>query len=228
MSWTLLHHFADSVGSTSATKKDTTGADLIIVALARGSGSGTPTMLDDQNGDSNTYTALTESATFDSFCELYYCHNPAFVGANHFWGVSAAFPAIAVLVLSGSKATAFSSVPENKNGITSPGGTSNQAGSVSPLASGDLIVTACSNYTDTGSRAIDSSFVTPAQVPFVGGTAFPIALSYKVATGAENPTWSWSGNQPSNAIIAAFEAAAGGGGTAVPVFLTQLQQQGMA
>jgi hypothetical protein len=205
---TLTEGFAVNGGTSSAV--DTTGADLLLVAVSHYSAGSGLTVTDSK---SNTWTARSTSGDGDSNCTLFECV-PSSVGAGHTFTAAGAgiYPALSLQAWAGAHAAPFDQQSDAGSGA---GVTSIQAGSVTPSEANELIVAAMANGTDAGTgRSINSSFTISGQIGFNSGQYFPVAMAYFVqgSAAAINPTWSWSGSTQVDAVIATFKAAAGGGG----------------
>jgi hypothetical protein len=200
------HTAAGTTNQTTVTTPsiDTTGADLLVAAIGV-YGDESNGSLSDSYG--NTWHGLTTYGTGGQVSvRLYYCRGGT-VGAGHTfsWGTWTVFPALAVAAFSGS-ATSLAFDAEAGSNTASPG-------SVTPAASGELMVSGLCWY-PSGTVSIDSSFSTTDQVNY-NGTTMGVALAYKIKSdaAAESPAWSHSGSFAQAAsALAAFKAAAGGGG----------------
>jgi hypothetical protein len=106
-----------------------------------------------------------------------------------------------------------------QNGVLlSSASTTVQPGSVTPVETGDLVVTACAGAGGTTglTASIDTGFATP-KILSATGSALNIAASYLVATStsAVNPTWTFSQSESWVCAIAVFTTT-----TATPPTLT--------
>lgn len=194
--------FSTSAGNTSSgvtsSAIDTSGASLLVVATAWYNGATMPTVSDSK---SNTWIPLTlqYDPGHDNNVILFYAQSPT-VGAGHTFTVSGSsvFSPIAV--------AAFSNVAASALDTESAGGTGAgtvQPGSITPVGNNELFVTVVAGV--NASASIDSSFVKVEDLALSGGNYYSIALAYKVQTvgGAENPTWTISGDT-SPSVMAAF------------------------
>jgi hypothetical protein len=199
-------------GATGAI--DTTGANLIVVGVVAFDGApGTANLSDSK---SNAYTELTAREFSSSDLRLFYKEN-ATVGSGHTFTFSRAssFPTILIAAFSGGKA---SSAFDVQNGASNGSAvTSFQPGSVTPSEDNELLI-ALLGFGDVAARSIDSSFAITNQHGFGTGNNIGGALAYKIQTsaGAENPTWSWVGNDVAGAAIATFKAEPTGG-VSIPI-----------
>jgi hypothetical protein len=186
-------------GAVTTPAIDTTGANLIVIATSIGSGS---TLIRDSN--SNTWTALTRYGAGPGI-QLFYCFGPA-VGSGHtFSNGSGDYPAIAVAAYSGVASAPF----DTQNGVANVSSPIH-TGSITPGSNGELLISALGDLSGT-TVSIDSSFALIEQQFYSPGSAYGVALAWQVqATAAPiNPTWTTSFG---SATIAAFRAAASGGG----------------
>lgn len=175
---------------------DTTGVNLIILAISTYAGSATPS-----DSKTNTWSALTSYGGVGDKIRLYYSVNPT-VGSGHNFTASstALFPSIAVATFSGSHATPFDA--EN-------GGATATTGSITPVGDNELVVSGVSWYPG-GTVSIDGTgFSITDQVNYVAGQHMGAALAYKIqaSVGAENRTWSGVTFTEVATTIAAFKAA---------------------
>ena len=207
MGFTLVQ----SVGAYSTTGNavttsgvDTTGADLLVAIVSDYVSDGSVTISDSK---SNIWTALTEETAGISNSRLFYAKN-ATVGSGHTFtgGISGSFPAIAVLAFSGSNLTA-PFVQQSANYGT---GTSIQAGSLT-TTNPDLLVFGNGFSANNSGFGVDSGFTNDYFISH-GANNFGVAISHLIqgASGAINPTASWTSSTAATALLADFVAAAGG------------------
>jgi len=166
-------------GTTSSV--DSTGGNLIVVAVASYEPSTAPTVSDSKG---NTYNALTAQIVSGLHrIQLFYAEG-ATVGSGHTFTVtgSTSYASISVNVFSGAKA---SSAFDQQNGA----GSAPSALSINGGFSTPAVV-----YFAGGSA-------------YGVGSAYLIQTT---ATAA-NPAWSWTGGSNETAAIATFKAAAAGG-----------------
>lgn len=219
MAWALKAHAIAGSGGSSNTGTtpgvDTTGADLIVIAVGYFS-TGTLGTISDSKG--NTWTALanhTNSA--NTSLKIYYSHSPT-VGAGHTFSAagSGTYLSIAAMAFSGSAATPFD-VEHAGGGSAS---TSGQPGSITPAGTGELLVLAGSFGSGISSTAPTANDSFSAAIDFHQGSSgvdFGL-VDFWLSDGnanAINPTITWTGSAEYEIDIAAFKAAAGGGFTAV-------------
>lgn len=189
---------------------DTTGATLLVVAVACGSTG--PSTITDSKGNQYLCMAPVAYNSGPNFVELYYCNNPI-VGTGHTFTATSsplgrAFPSIGAL--------AFSGVAESAADVFSwadaASVSSVQPGSVTPSANGELIITAAHGWLATG-LSVDSGFTA-----FTAGSTannYALGLAYLIQTTAApiDPTWTLSASEtyPIASIIAFKPSASGGG-----------------
>lgn len=204
MAWSFVAA-ASAKQTTSAI--DTTGADLIVLAI--GSNASALTVSDSKG---NTWTALTNhnAAGPPSIgSRLYYCVNPT-VGSGHTFTVSHSYGAISATAYSGVGTSPF----DQQNGATSvPLVSALATGSITPTENGELVIASLGVGKTASSIAIDSSYSIDTYVNPVSGVAYGVAIASLIQTtaGATNPSWSWGGGtSEAAASIASFKVAAGG------------------
>lgn len=180
---------------------NTTGANLIVVNVAT-SGQATGTFTDSL---SNTWTLQTNAiiGSGDAGARLlqYYCINPT-VGASQTFtytvgGSANGYPVInaysfaKTTVISGTPTTTTPIFDKNTSNTSSATGTTIQPGSITPVVSGELLVTAYSNDVNGGTGTINLSYNTPIGSGGSGHSVQSFA-SYILAASisALNPTWS--------------------------------------
>lgn len=187
---------------------DTTGAHLIVIALAFATGS----TVSDSEG--NTWTPLT-SVGGSVRSRMYYCLAPT-TSATHTFTVAASdFPAMMVAAFASGTGTA--ALDQDAAGGTSNSATSIQPGSLTPPADDALFVTgfATAELGDVESAMIDSGFTKLVNQAGASGANFQGALGYLIqgTAAAKNPTWSIAGGATFvSATMATFLESGGGGG----------------
>lgn len=212
----LTCHQLDQVGINGGTGTafSSTGASLIVVAVAWYNGTtATPTLTDSQ---SNTWTALTTEANFSDSLALYYVASPT-TNASHTVTLSGSsiYASLAVSCFSGTAASPFDQ--QSVNGI-SPSATSIQPGSVTPTQGNELLLTAFehNNAGDAGGT-INGGFTIIETSSPAPGSAPSLATAYLLqnAAAAANPTWTKPGSAvPIATVIGTFKVA--GGSSAPP------------
>ena len=177
---------ASGAGNFTTSAINTTGANLIVVALCVYH-PGTGLALSDSA--SNTWTGLTQQGTGDTRVRLFYCFNPT-ISATHTFTASGSniYATVGVSAFSGAKAfdqesAGFASAT---NDVTA------QPGSLTPPVDHCLLVTGLSIIPGT-SITVNSSF-NASVVNYLASNHAGGGIAYKIQTtaGAENPTWSWT------------------------------------
>jgi hypothetical protein len=216
MSWTLLASGAGRVDvNSSSVTIATTGADLLVVAVADYDNVAVGVLSDSVGGNNNgTFNGLTaQGVSGDSRVRLYYV-KPTHVGASHVFTYTntGSYSSIAVEAWSGSN-TSNPYPGSNENGASDSNNahTTLQPGSLTPANDNSLIVTALS-LTTAGFSAptINQSFAVDAtQVGGANNFGLTIASLAQAGTAtAVNPTWTHSATY-ANAVIAAFKPTTG-------------------
>lgn len=206
MSWTLVNHLitnnTTSSGVTSS-EADFTGSDLIIGVLEWYTGDVTPNFSDSLD---NVWTLLTPQVnTNGTGLAMYYCVNPN-VGPTETFESDNQYANVAAVGFSGAGSSPF----DQTDGAAGTGGTI-QAGSVTPSASGELIIAAVAVGQGSGAISIDSGF-TITDSGLFAPAPFGLALAYLIQTSAApvNPTWTIpSGGFGSGATTATFKVGTG-------------------
>jgi hypothetical protein len=198
---TLKAQVTQSGGGTTS-GINTTGATLLVVALA--GYQGTPT-ISDNKGNSWTYKTAS-GGTYE--VQFAYCLSPN-VGTGHTFTLtgSGIYPACQVYAFSG--VSAFDTSNQTAGGSGSPAYT----GSITPSQTGDLIIVVAAGNATSGTVGITATTpsgfapINPSDGALqVSGTAVGIGTTYEVynSTSALNPyvTWGVGSTQSGLAIIA--------------------------
>ena len=215
MAWSVLAHTIATRATTTAI--DTTGADLLVVAVS--SYSTTPVTVSDSK--SNTWSPRTEKASGNNHTRLFFCQGGT-VGSAHTFSTNADFYDIAVAAFSGSGAIPF----DVENGAAAVA-SALATGSITPAVNGELIVSALGETADGGisrTYSVDSGLTITDQNGAAGGNHNGLGLAYFAQTTAAaiNPTWSITGGANNiAAVIASFKPAAGGGGITADASITE-------
>jgi hypothetical protein len=215
MSFALVAHTGSAaLGGPTTGAINTTGADLIVIAVSFDGG--TTEVVSDSK--SNTWTALTAKAdAAANKTRFYYCVSPT-VGSGHTFTVARSgggnnAAAINVAAFSGVK---LASPFDQQNGATEDSGAATlSTGSVTPSEANELVV-ASLGFDAARTIAVNGGFTISDQQNFSGGSNYGNALAYLIQTSiaAANPAFSWTTNTTAAAVIATFKAAAGSGATA--------------
>lgn len=203
---TLVAHAAGTGGHNNGDTTaavNTTGATLLVAAIG-GYAFGTPGISDNFN---NTWVPLASPGgdPVSGITRLYYVANPV-VGPGHRVSVtgSGIFATIAMEAFAG---VATTTPLEAQSGTSSGLSTSFQAGSVTPHATGDLLVAAIEPGAAT-SVTISPGTVTD-QIPTQSGLNYGVAMAYVVVPSAapQNPTWTTNVTTVASISIGAFAQA---------------------
>lgn len=202
----LVSVSGESSNSTSITTSavDTTGANLIVVAIASNNASSG----DFSDSKSNTWIPLTiyNNAGGDRV-QLQYCYNPI-VGSGHTFTEAdavAIYPSIAVMAFSGAVSSPFDA--ENGNTIVTNSILTIQPGTVTPAGPNELFVSGTAFGNTTSDMTIDSGFTRTEFQPGIFANSYGVAIAYKISSGAENPTWTKTGiAYNEEACLATFKA----------------------
>jgi hypothetical protein len=193
------------VTTSSGAEIDTTGADLLVMAIADYQAGPGLTISDSK---ANTWHPLTSYAVTGSSRIKLYWSVPTSVGSGHnFAGASGGgtYPALALAAFSGSNASPF----DVEAGASGTSSTASAGSGITPSQGQELIIAAVSINANTAS-SINSSFIIPTEAParaYVPGTAFGVAIAYKIQTAAAavDPDWTLSGSADWAAAIASFK-----------------------
>jgi len=215
MAWSLITSVkAEGFGNGATTSGvDTTGADLIVLAITGVSTKVDIAAVSDSN--SNTWTGLTASSANSGGAKtrLFYCLNPT-VGSGHTFTLSTTgiYSGIIAQAFSGA---ANSSVFDQENSLVTASATSANTGSITPTENNEMIV-----FAGPGGNA--ASYLSSSSVGTVtqsttgnSGQDYSVGAGYYVQTTAAaiNPTLTANQSTPWAAVIASFKGAASGGAT---------------
>lgn len=212
MAWSQIAHVgASSTGGSNFTSSaiDTTGANLIIIAVHSYEVQIQPTLTDSK---SNTWTGLTAySNTGTVRTRIYYCYGGT-VGSGHTFTITnpvegATYSCIEVVAYSGAASSPF----DVENGNNTGSASTLTTGSVTPSVNGELLIAAVGT-SSVNPSSIDSSFTISDSSNYSGGNHFGggMAALIQGTAGAINPTWTLSGIGAAATAIATFKVAAGG------------------
>lgn len=200
----------------TTTGVDTSGADLIVIFVVAGGGTGGPNNTP-TDSKSNTWTPLTKNNLAARGIRAFYSQNPT-VGSGHTFTYSEAgsFPSIAMMAFSGSSASPFD-VENTNNGVDVSSLTS---GSVTPNNDNSLIVNATLTETTgsgitkgtLGSSYVNQGFVTPSG----GNEGVSYGYIIQTSAAATNPTWTFDASNHV-AITAPTVFKVGAAAAATPV-----------
>jgi len=206
MAFSLINHtYTYGADNLATSAVNTTGANLIVIAIAKSMGAA----LTVRDSKGNTWTLIASADEYYLTVALYYCVNPT-VGPGHiFYGDGTSIYAdIFVQAWSGANSSPLDVETTN---VTAGTSSSLATGSVLPSVDNELVVAALA----TGSGpyftySIDSGFSISDQNDAVLNVSYGGGLASLVQTtkGAVNPTWSWGSNTHSAVAIASFKPGA--------------------
>jgi hypothetical protein len=201
---------------------DTTGADVIFVALSWYSGGGADitaafTFSDNKSNTWDHKTATASGGATGIKTALFYTTSATpTVGGSHTvtaaWDSVSAFSSIYVLACSGAKAASPYDT-ESAGGGTS-GATTVQPGSLTPAEDNEILITGVAHLA-AGSSTIDAPFTLSNELPYSAGNYIGGGLAYSIQTTAtaRNPTWTQSSSVEAAAVMFAWKAQSGPGGS---------------
>lgn len=174
----LVASVSTTTGTVSASI-NTTGADIIAIAVSDFSGGVTPT---DNKG--NTYTQAVSVTTTRQTPKWFTCHNPV-VGAGHTFNTTGSNGFIAALAFSGTASGTV--VDQTHGGISGAlGSTTVSTGSVTPTQDGEIILAMMSidDPSITTAPTVDSGLSGVTFDDNVPGSVFGLATAWKVQSAA--------------------------------------------
>lgn len=189
MTWHLIASI-NSVNGATTTTVNTTGADLIVIAVSDFANGATPS-----DNQANTYTQVGPSeSTTRQIAKIFACKSPT-TSASHTFTPGGNNGWNDVQVWSGSASGTLTAITDASSGGKSGalGSTTVQPGSITPTQSNELIV--CSLTLDDPSTTtpptINSSFTVSTWGAETAGSTFGSGFSYLVQSAANpiNPTW---------------------------------------
>lgn len=205
----VLEGSSDAGFSVTSTAIDTTGANLIYIAVSRWTGGSLAAVNPITDSYGNTWTALTgESSTGGADVSHFYCIDPVVGGGHTFTATSTVssntYPTIAVLAFSGASGGLV-----DETGLASNGNaTSLNSGTVTPVSDGCVVVSVLSVLTlVTGINVSGGSLSIVDVVDYVNGQHQGMAVAYEIQTTAtaRQASWSWTNSVDSSSIIIAFD-----------------------
>lgn len=175
---------APATGSGGGTTSpiDTTGADLLVVAVL-GNTSAAPT-----DSKSNTWVGLTTYAGSSAGVTIWYCRGGT-AGSGHTFSSPGGYAGLWAGAFAGSKSSGVFDLGSDVGTGTS-GVATLSPGSVTPSAPGAIIISACAWEFFASFVSVDSGF-TASGFDGVGGTTYGGAGGYLIQSSASpvNPTW---------------------------------------
>lgn len=181
--------------SVTTSAIDTTGANLLVVAVASYNGATASTLSDSKGNTWNARTAYSDAGTGGIVrIQLFYASSPT-VGTGHtFTGSSpgsGSYPCIAVAAFSGANTTPYASESGDTDGSS---GSTDQPGTVTPGSNNNLIITGVAHNNAGSTMSVNESFTISNQTTAVGSQCVGVAMGYQIQTTAtaRNPTWTLS------------------------------------
>lgn len=202
--WTLVASLTQGSPDTNAyttSAINTTGANLLVVNHAEGTGT---TTLTDSKSNTWVLSTVTPWNNGSNFDRLYYCANPT-VGTGHTFSSSGGSSTMSIAAFSGASTNPFDVA----------GGDSANASTIKPGAiftpeTNMLVVTGMFHNDTATSATIDNSFTISGQQLQVNGAHYGGGLAYKVIASPSSVDPTWTGGAFQATSIASFKA----GGTA--------------
>jgi len=190
-----LIYSPDTGGGGTTGAINSTGANLIVIAIAAYSHNDTPT-----DSKSNTYTGLTQQGSGTGFLRLYYCVAPT-VGSGHTFSTTSDYCTISAIAFSGASASPLGS----QNGGTG----SLQPGSITPGANGSVVITAIgsSDGSSTTIPSLAGGFTSYGVSCFGDHAMLGLAWYVQPTAAAINPTWTAVNTSSNRCAIVNFLAA---------------------
>lgn len=202
----VLTHSSGGGDAPASAAIDTTGADLLVAAIAEFNSS----VVVPVDSQGNTWHPLTRraSAANNLGARLFWASCSGKTSAAHTFhtsGSSGSYPGMAVAAFSGSSASPFDL--EDSVGGASNSATSLQPGSITPSADNELVITGIVWGANISGISASGSTVTDTCPN--DGTTEGVGLAYAIQTtaAAYRPTWSWTTLAEIAATSAAFRAA---------------------
>lgn len=185
-------------GGVTSASVDTTGANLIVLAVCGYLSNPTPT---DSKG--NTWTLMTTNdGAMSARVRMYYCVSPT-VGSGHTFSSGAAYASIGAIALSG-----MSGGLDVQSAGAATSSTTSAPGSITTTQANTVLVS-CTGFDVTGTTvSIDNSLTITDQIDNSGGNYYGFAMSYKVLTATATAGATWTANQSQSnfgSIIGAFK-----------------------
>lgn len=206
MAYSFINHVEAALGVNGGTTGsiDTSGANLLVIALSWYHSGTEPTVSDSK---SNTWSGLLKSNTAFTASKIYYCQGGT-VGSGHTFTASGtgSYSSMCVLAFSGAAVTPF----DQQNGATATADVTLATGSITPTENDEVVIAALSHENNSsGAVSIDGGFTAYKQAYSAGaGEGCGIAYLIQTTATAANPTWNITNSSHLSARIASFKAAA--------------------
>ena len=223
--------FADNAASIAPSITGVTAGNLVVMLVACSQNTSNTALAAPSGWTLAASATGPTSGNYRQCAAIFYKEN-ASAGAHSgtVTGYTGSYWAAIIVEFSGTKT---SGSLEGTNTNSGNGVTTGSTNSASNTTANALVVAAicCSNDAGTmlGLSSPASSGYTNIDGELTDALHTGYQFSYKnvSATASQSASWTWTNNSGFGAAIANF-GDAGGGGTAVPVFLHNLQQQGIA
>lgn len=172
---------AGGLNGATTSSIDTTGATLLVIAIAYNTGS--PTVSDSK---SNTWTAATAYNNGSLYLRYYYAVNPT-VGTGHTFTITATglAPAILAMAFSGADTvTPYDKIDGGSVNSATQGGVGTTG--FTPTNDNSLIIAAVAQTATASAFTAGSGWTSLGLLPFSSGNYYGIGASYKVQTTKTN------------------------------------------
>lgn len=218
MAFSLIAHGAAAGTTTVASVTlNTTGANLVLIAVGSQPGSVTPPTV--TSSKAGTITLVKAQIGGDVRNALYAILNPT-VGTGHVFTVTSvsgntANPSLEVLAFATGAGTASidgTAVSATGNAIFSL-----KPGTFTPAGNNELLITSVA-FKNSSTATVDSSYVlADTAIPWVSAKTAGSACAYQIQTTgtARNPIWTFGVSSGACTIQAAFYVPASGNGTLI-------------
>ena len=196
-SWSLIASTSrQGAGTTPAI--NTTGATLIVVAVAVPTGDFNLADLSDSEG--NTWEIAQQSGAVGNYTTACARLSPTTSATHTFTYSGPNAPGIGVAAFGGVSSPALD---QTNNGETT--GTSIPAGSITPAQNNELIITSL-GFGAVETLTLPTGFATAGEAAYESGVSHGSALAYQVQTTATavNPTWGLSASSQAGATVLSF------------------------
>jgi hypothetical protein len=209
MSWNLLASTTKQSpaggGAFTTDPIDTTGVDLLVVCVVNLNGGGTYS-----DSNSNSWTSIGPVGSASAMNLTIFAKWHPTVGSGHTFSVSASpgIPKGSMVVLGYSGSLVASTAIDQSSGDVIESSTTVQAGSITPLADGELIVSAVAMDGVAGGNqlSINLGYTELFELPWSGDhNALAVASLIQTVAAATNPTWTCTDVTEMISIITSFK-----------------------
>jgi hypothetical protein len=204
LSTSLIAHTAASGSPVTTSDLNTTGANLIVMAIAN---YGSAPVITPSDSKGNTWTKLTTyhgAGGQNAYLTLYYCYNPT-VGSGHNFTNNDGLGSIAVQAWGGLASSPF----DQENGNSTIGSdTDVPTNSITPSQANTIVIAAAANYSEGVTVSVNNGFTKSDGVPSSPGYV-SVVMAYlppPSTTAPVDATFSFSVNNSNlSAAIANFK-----------------------